>query len=97
MNGTEKQIIWAENLLNKMHTELAEAVNIAPEAQRAQVAALFSAIEKIMQEAYAGDVIELLKDNANTGYDYYKCFYTFLNISGNAAAMQIKKEIFKKI
>ena len=50
----------------------------------------------LAKEAYAGDVIELLSGNNQESFKYYKRFFTDMKISGNALAMQIKKEVFNK-
>lgn len=89
MKGTEKQIKWATELMEKMHEEFTVCKEIAPES----IHWIFDKIEDILNESYAGDVIELLKSNKNSGQKYYVSFRTAVMVSANVAAMTIKKEL----
>ncbi len=89
MRGTEKQIKWAEELMAKMHKEFDECKKIAPE----NVHSMFDKIESILNEGYAGDIIDLLKNNHDSGQEYFSRFATSASISGCVAAMKIKKEL----
>lgn len=89
MRGTEKQITWATDLMNKMHKEFAACKEIAPiEAHQ-----MFDTIESILNESYAGDIIDLLSGNKKEGQEYFVSFRCALSVSGNAAAMKIKREV----
>lgn len=96
MNGTEKQIAWAETLITKMENEFAAYLQMVPESQKEKGKKVMNEILVLTKEAYAGDVIELLSGNNQESFKYYKRFFTDMKISGNALAMQIKKEVFNK-
>ena len=89
MKGTEKQIKWATELMEKMHEEFTACKEIAPES----IHGMFDRIEEILNESYAGDVIDLMKSNKDSGQKYYVSFRTAVNVSANEAAMRIKKEM----
>lgn len=92
MRGTEKQIKWAEDLMGKLEKEFADCSQGAP----AEISERFDGIKNILSESYAGDVIELLGQNDKNGQEYVKRMITSIMVGGNAAAMKIKKEVFKK-
>lgn len=89
MKGTKKQIAWATVLMDKMHTEFSDCKEIAP----VKVHQMFDKIEEILMESYAGDIIDLLKDNDEDGQKYFANFRATLSVSTNAAAMRIKKAL----
>lgn len=88
MRGSEKQIKWATELLEKMHNEFAACKKIAP----ANVHPMFDKIENILSESYAGDVIDLLMYKKSEGQRYFIEVRCAINASGCDAAMKIKKE-----
>lgn len=96
MKGTEKQIAWATELTEKMEREFAAYLQMVPENQKQKGKKVMDEILSLTKEAYAGDVIELLSGNNQESFKYYKRFFTDMKISGNALAMQIKKEVFNK-
>lgn len=89
MKGTEKQVEWAMNLMEKMHEEFAVCKEIAP----VNAYPMFDKIESILNESYAGDVIDLLKNNKAGGQEYFANFRCAVSVSANVAAMKIKKEV----
>lgn len=96
MKGTEKQIAWATELTEKMEREFVAYLQMVPENQKEKGKKVMNEILVLAKEAYAGDVIELLSGNNQESFKYYKRFFTDMKISGNALAMQIKKEVFNK-
>lgn len=97
MKGTEKQIAWATGLIEKMEKEFDEYLNCFPEDQKESGRKVMDKIITLAKEAYAGDVIELLKDNNKEADKYYRSFFTTLKISANPLVMQIKKDVFSKL
>lgn len=89
MKGTEKQIAFAMDLMKKMNKEFTACKEIAP----ASVHPMFDKIESILNESYAGDVINLLINNKQEGQKYFTSFRSTLAVSANAAAMRIKREV----
>lgn len=92
MRGTEKQIKLAEDLMTKLDSEFAACSHGAP----AEVMTRFDGIKNILAESYAGDVIELLSGNSKSGQEYVRQMITSIMVGGCAAAMKIKKEVFKR-
>lgn len=92
MRGTEKQINWAKDIMDKLEKEFAVCSQGAP----AEVLERFDGIKNILSESYAGDVIEILGHNYKNGQEYVREMITSIMIGGCATAMKIKKEVFKK-
>ena len=92
MKGTEKQIAWATELIEKMHKEFTACKKIAPESFHKN----FDAIENIMREAYAGDVIDILSSLKREGYEYFKQVVGSVQISACGTASRIRKEVMGK-
>jgi len=96
MNGTEKQITWAKELMRKMNKEFSIVLGMVPESQKVIFNDAFEKINAIMNDSYAGDIIYHLKDNKKSGFDYYKSLYASVKINVDAMAMRIKKEVYHK-
>lgn len=89
MKGTEKQIEFATKLMQKMNKEFTACKEIAP----TNVHQMFDKIEDILNESYAGDVIDLLINNKNEGQKYFTALRSSIAVSANPAAMKIKREM----
>ena len=96
MNGTEKQITWAKELMRKMNKEFSIVLGMVPESQKVIFNDAFEKINAIMNDSYAGDIIYHLKGNKKSGFDYYKSLYASVKINVDAMAMRIKKEVYHK-
>lgn len=96
MRGTEKQIAYANDLIAKMDTELTAIVEMAPEAQKPMWADIRGKYIRIMQDAYAGDVIGLLSRKKESGIRYYKDLYGSVMIGAEPLENKIRKEIYGK-
>ena len=92
MSGTAKQIQFATDLLDKMDVEFAACKKVAPE----NFHPVFDQIMEILSNSYAGDVIELLESNNETGQKYYKRFASYIMVDACPAAMEIKRNVYKK-
>ena len=87
MKGTDKQIRFAEELINTMNEHFDMLLHDCPDPQN----------NRIFSESYAGDVINLLIDNKKESYqEYYSGMYHTVMVSSNAMCSRIKKEIYKK-
>lgn len=94
MRGTERQINFAEKLINKFNNEMDGLINECPEEYKNDWIARKEKINMILQESYAGDVIHILNINEKTGKDYYIAFYSQLLPNADVASMRIKEEVF---
>ena len=96
MRGTEKQIAYANDLIAKMDTELTAIVEMAPEAQKPMWEEIRGKYIRIMQDAYAGDVIGLLSRKKESGIRYYKDLYGSVMIGAEPLENKIRKEMYGK-
>ena len=96
MRGTEKQIAYANDLIAKMDTELTAIVEMAPEAQKPMWEEIRGKYIRIMQDAYAGDVIGLLSRKKESGIRYYNDLYGSVMIGAEPLENKIRKEIYGK-
>ena len=96
MKGTENQITWAKELIEKMNKEFSIVLGMVPENQKVIFSDAFEKINAIMNDSYAGDIIYHLKDNKKSGFDYYKSLYASFKINADAMSMRIKKEVYHK-
>ena len=96
MRGTEKQIAYANDLIAKMDTGLTAIVEMAPEAQKPMWEEIRGKYIRIMQDAYAGDVIGLLSRKKESGIRYYKDLYGSVMIGAEPLENKIRKEIYGK-
>ena len=94
IKGTEKQIEFAEKLIDRFNNEMDELINECPEQYKNDWIARKEKISMILQESYAGDVIHILNINEKSGKDYYIAFYSRLLPNADVASMRIKEEIF---
>lgn len=94
MRGTEKQIDFAEKLMERFNCQMDVLIKECPEEYKNDWVARKEKISMILQESYAGDVIHILNINEKTGKDYYIAFYSRLLPNADATSMRIKKEIF---
>lgn len=94
MRGTEKQIVFAEKLIERFNHQMDELIRKCPEQYKNDWIARKEKISMILQESYAGDVIHILNINEKTGKDYYIAFYSRLLPNADVASMRIKEEIF---
>ena len=97
MKGTEKQIAWATDLIETMECRfrevLAECKRVQP-SEYDQTNLVLGTIKAMFDEAYAGDVIALLKDNHRESVmEYYNILYCNINSSTLSFAKELKEEI----
>lgn len=94
MRGTEKQIAWAMELVKNMNEKFDALLKDCPADKKEM---WISAVEKynnLMNEAYAGDVIDLLKDNKE---QYYGSFYQKMAMEADLFETPLNKRIRKEI
>lgn len=94
MKGTEKQINFAEKLMERFNNEMDELIRECPDEYKNDWIARKEDISMILQESYAGDVIHILSINDKNGKDYYITFYSRLLTNADVTSIRIKKEIF---
>lgn len=97
MKGTEKQIAWATDLIETMECRfrevLAECKRVQP-SEYDQTNLVLGTIKAMFDEAYAGDVIALLKDNHRESVmEYYNILCCNINSSTLSFAKELKEEI----
>ena len=63
MRGTEKQIVFAEKLIERFNHQMDELIRKCPEQYKNDWIARKEKISMILQESYAGDVIHILNIN----------------------------------
>lgn len=75
MKGSEKQISWATSLIETMDYRFNQILDELKQSQSNeydQVNLILGTIKSMFEDAYAGDIITLLKDNRkNTAREYY--------------------------
>lgn len=97
MKGTDKQIRFAEELINTMNEHFDMLLHDCPDPQKDMWHEVKNGYNRIFSESYAGDVINLLIDNKKESYqEYYSGMYHTVMVSSNAMCSRIKKEIYKK-
>lgn len=94
IKGTEKQIDFAEKLIDRFNNEMDDLINECPEQYKNDWIARKEKISMILQESYAGDVIHILNINEKSGKDYYIAFYSRLLPNADATSIRIKEEVF---
>lgn len=94
MRGTEKQIDFAERLMQRFNYQMDGLIKECPEEYKSDWIVRKEKINIILNESYAGDVIHILNINEKTGKDYYIAFYSRLLTNADVASMRIKKEVF---
>lgn len=95
MQGTEKQMQWAEELVQKFNQELDCIIAMIPEQEKqGAVAGLKDTYNALFENAYAGDIIESMKylDHFH-GIDYYERVTIAFRLSGTRLGHQITEEI----
>ncbi len=96
MKGTEKQISYAEDLIKKMNSKFDELLSECPEDKKEMWEGIVNKYNSIMSDAYAGDVINLLK-SANTEENYQKWYsklYSRMLPNSDSLSRRIKKEVY---
>lgn len=94
IKGTEKQIDFAEKLIDRFNNEMDGLISECPEEYKSDWITRKEKISIILNESYAGDVIHILNINEKTGKDYYIAFYSRLLPNADITSMRIKKEVF---
>lgn len=100
MTGTEKQIAFAENLMEKMNVQfdtlITECEKMHPELVE-QWSNIKDGYNRIMSNAYAGFVIDLLKSNNESNYqEYYKTLFVAVKYGTDEMCKRIKEEVYGK-
>lgn len=98
MRGTEKQIKWAEELVERFNEEMESLIAMIPEKEKQDIIRnIVNHYNKLFSEAYAGDIIGEMKNLSNVhGLEYYKRLTTAFRLSGTELGHKITKEILKK-
>ena len=94
MRGTEKQMAFAESLINRWNAETDKIMSICPDEFLPRWKEVKNICNETFAEAYAGDVIELLKGVKGEEQAYYKSFYTGLFITSSPLAKAIREKAF---
>lgn len=94
MKGTEKQIAFAQKLIEKFDKEMNDLIDICPDQYKGEWIDRKEKLDVIFAEAYAGDVIDILKGNNETGQVYYTRFFTETKLNGDPLARKIMKEVY---
>ena len=97
MKGSEKQIAWANSLIEKMtekfYDMLAECKQLYPDSYN-ECNLILGTVKVAFEEAHAGDVINLLKDRKETnGKEYYNALYNAIFASSSSLAEKAKEII----
>ena len=96
MKGTERQIEFAKKLVEKFDQEMNGLIDICPDPHKTLWINTKEKLDSIFAEAYAGDVIDTLKGNYNSGKDYYMSFYVCVKGWAHPFARKIMKEVYGK-
>lgn len=97
MKGSEKQIAWANSLIEKMSERfedmLAECKQLYPNNYD-ECNLILGTIKATFEEAPAGEVIDLLKDRKETdGKEYYNALYHAIFASSSSLAEKVREII----
>lgn len=97
MEGSEKQIAWANSLIEKMSERfedmLAECKQLYQDNYD-ECNLILGTIKATFEEAPAGEVIDLLKDRKETdGKEYYNALYHAIFASSSSLAEKVKEII----
>ena len=97
MKGSEKQVAWANSLIEKMTERfedmLAECKQLYPDSYN-ECNLILGTVKAAFEEAHAGDVINLLKDRKETnGKEYYNALYHAIFASSSSLAEKVKEII----
>ena len=96
MKGTKKQIAYAHSLVEKFDKEMSDLIDICPDQYKSDWISRKEKLDVIFSEAYAGDVIDTLKGNSESGQDYYTRFFTSTKLCAAPFARKIMKEVYGK-
>ena len=97
MKGSEKQIAWANSLIEKMSERfedmLAECKQLYPNNYD-ECNLILGTIKAVFEDAPAGEVIDLLKDKKETdGKEYYNALYHAVFASNSSVAEKVREII----
>ena len=90
IKGTEKQIAWRNDIIEKMHKEFDELRKIAPVEGHKYLEAIEKNAENIQ---YAGDVIDIFGGIEETGYEYYQSVLRRIKLTPNRATESFKRDL----
>ena len=93
MKGTDKQIAFAESLRYNFNKEMDDLINICPDQFKDNWIKAKENYNVCFDEAYAGDVINLLKGNNEHGQKWYKSLIARINLNGDELCGKIRKEV----
>lgn len=94
MKGTEKQVAFAKSLIEKFDTEMNGLISVCPEQYKQNWINVKEKLDSIFAEAYAGDVIDVLKDNGESGQKYYTRFFNSVKLNAEPFARKIMEEVY---
>lgn len=98
MKGTEKQIAFAERLVNSFDEVLDSLITECPDQHKAMWIEMKKKIDDIFSEAYAGDVIDILESlHEEDSKKYFISFMISVRHADASAAKRISKEVFDEI
>lgn len=97
MKGSEKQMVWANSLIEKMTERfedmLAECKQLYPDNYD-ESNLILGTIKATFEKAHAGEIINLLKDRKETnGKKYYNALYHAVFTSSSSVAEKVKEII----
>ena len=94
MKGTEKQIAFAKDLVKEFDEIMDSLIAECPEQYKAMWIGIKEKTDAIFSEAYAGDVIDILKGrNHETNMKYFISFKTSVELSCEPTAKKIREAI----
>ena len=95
MKGTEKQIAFAERLVDSFDEVLDSLITECPDQYKAMWMGMKEKIDDIFSEAYAGDVIDILESlHEEDSKEYFSSFRISVKHSDTPAAKRISEEVF---
>lgn len=95
MRGSEKQIAWANDLIEKFNKEMGTCLGICPSEEKERFSEIVTGINALFENAYAGDVIDLL-NRRSEGYQYYREICVAARITAIKFHQDVYKVIYRK-
>lgn len=90
IKGTEKQIAWRNDIIEKMHKEFDALRKIAPVEGHKYLEIIEKNAENIQ---YAGNVIDIFGGIEETGYEYYQSVLRRIKLTPNRATESFKRDL----
>lgn len=93
MKGTSKQIEFAQSLVYNFNKEMDDLINMCPDQFKDNWIKAKENYNTCFENAYASDVVNLLKGNNEHGQKWYKTLVTRISLSGDGLCEKIRKEV----